>query len=265
MKKLIFSLLVLTLQISQAQTTLNTAKTLNIAAKQRMLSQKMAKAKVCIALDVDAANATKELEASMTIFDEALKFLAALKTNNEITVRIVKVQNLWFEYQKNLVNPTTKSMNLVVDASADVLVACNDLVQDLKKFYATGSLTKSQYETNINDAVVTAGSLRYLSQQLALLNIYSYSNKEIDTTPQLLETNFNFEKAITNLLTCEANDYKIDLLISKVYAEWNLIKAQTATVKIEPLKMNEQCNSILALADRLTNVYVDLLDKNQTD
>ena len=245
--------------IGHSQETLSSSKILNIAAKQRLLSQKMAKAKVCVVQNINAAAAAKELATSTTIFDESLKLLSTLKISASATSKINKIQAEFLSFKEELNNPAPSSMDKVVTSSADLLTECDNLVIDLKYFYATSPAGKSSNELVINDAVVAAGSMRYLSQQLALYNIYSYTKNDIDVSTQLIETNFKVEKAVSNLLTCEANNSEIDDQIALVYSEWNKIKAQTKTAKIEPSIMIEKCNTILSLADKLTNMYVDML------
>ncbi len=75
------------------------AKTINLAGKQRMLTQKMTKELLLVAngIDVDAnsANAKK----TVALFDKTLKDLIAGSPNDKITAQLKVVQGLLAEYQ----------------------------------------------------------------------------------------------------------------------------------------------------------------------
>ena len=94
--------------------------------------------------------------------------------------------------------------------------------------------------------------------KLALYNIYSFGNKAADVNVENIETLYRFDEAITFLLTSQVNTPEIDVLISEVYKEWNLIKEQNKNYRIEPIEMNTKCNKIFSLGDKLVSMYVGL-------
>jgi|GEM_PF-5307818 len=90
------------------------AQTINLAGKERMLSQKMAKELLLIANNLKSDKNIKSLKSGGEFFKKTLNRLIQNRENlkdKEILKRIVHIQNLWLDYQKKLVNTdfTTES------------------------------------------------------------------------------------------------------------------------------------------------------------
>jgi len=156
-----------------AATNQEMAGVINLAGKQRMLTQKMSKEILLIAKGVDADANKGNLKATATLFDKTLKGLIAgdaelklPKTEDPaIVAQLEKVQGLWTEFDK--------SVNAVLggDTSAAVLTAVaqqnlpllknmNKAVQMYAK--ASGSSLDPAMATTIN----LAGKQRMLTQKM---------------------------------------------------------------------------------------------------
>ena len=120
-----------------AQSTLTPGSAINVAGKQRFLSQRMGKDYVFNVLGKQVDLATKEMQTSMILFDENLKALKAYVPKSTAAL-LTKEETLWLEYRKLLVTkPTKESAQAVLNANSQLQAATNDVVVDLVKWAAT--------------------------------------------------------------------------------------------------------------------------------
>lgn len=120
-----------------AQSTLTPGSAINVAGKQRFLSQRMGKDYVFNVLGKQVDLATKEMQTSMILFDENLKALKVYVPKSTAAL-LTKEETLWLEYRKLLVTkPTKESAQAVLNANSQLLAATNDVVVDLVKWAAT--------------------------------------------------------------------------------------------------------------------------------
>ena len=250
-----------------AQVNLNPAQVTNIAAKQRMYSQRLAKSKISKAYFIDVENAQKEITMGLIIFEENLKILGNYNASPEYKQKIDRVASLWTDYAQYIKSDDNSSINKIYKNNTELLDACNDVVKELNSYFKSkGTSEKTNYESQVSEFAATSGRLRYLSQRLALYYVYAYKNNNKSTT-ELKSSMDLFETTLTTLLTCQFNNSEIDENISKIYSEWNKLKNLTSTdgtIKISeksiaPEIMMENCNKILSLGEKLTGMYVSLL------
>ena len=259
MKKQILFALLLLINFTFAQTGLTNAQVLNIAAKQRSLSQRMAKARVCIGMNILTDVSNKELATSKIIFEENLKLLKNFNGNSAVTAKYDRLVEKWELFRPSLEGTDLDGTKKVMSTNTEVLFAGDALVDEIKNFFKQSSgANKSESENEIAEAIVNAGRLRQYSLRMALYNIYSFGNKTADVNVENIETLYRFDQAITFLLTSQVNTPEIDVLISEVYKDWNLIKDQNKNYRIEPIEMNTKCNKIFSLGDKLVSMYVAL-------
>ncbi len=105
--------------------TAEIALVINLAGRQRMLTQKMTKEYLLVALDIDAEENRRNLAATMALFDTTLKGL--LDGNDQlpptkdpaIRAQLKKVMDLWARFAPLLKQPPTKE-NLLAIAEANL-------------------------------------------------------------------------------------------------------------------------------------------------
>lgn len=259
MKKILLPLILVFLNFSYAQDVVTEAQILNTAGKQRLLSQIVARGRVCVTLNISKDVSTKEINASKIMFEDNLKVIKDYAANTLVKEKVDQLEQKWNSYKLHLDGNDLIGMKKVISLNTEVLLAADDVVEELKNLII---LKNFQSQTTTDDAiassVVNSGRLRYLSQRLALYYIYSYENKEVNVNAEIRETFSYFDQSIKALLTSDVNTADIDVLISKLFTEWTQLKTQNKTSRISPLEMLKKCDNILTLADKITNIYVSM-------
>lgn len=132
---------------------------INKAGRQRMLSQRMAKAYFQLGLEVDVERSRKVLAASVDLFDRQLADLKRYAPTAEIRDTYDKLERSWLAYKDLLLSssPSPESGRRVLDASEGVLALAQRATALLERHAGTaaGRLTDM------------AGRQRMLSQRMA--------------------------------------------------------------------------------------------------
>ena len=266
-KILTLALLLIFSFINHAQILLNPAQITNIAAKQRMYSQRLSRAKVSKIYNVDADNMQRQLTTGIILFEENLKVLGSYVASNEYKLKVDQVNYLWKDFIKQIESDDVSAANKIIKTNSELLNACNEVVKELNVYFKSkGGSEKSNYESQIADFCATSGRLRYLSQRLSLYYVYAFNNASKPPV-ELKNTMDLFETTLSTLLTCQFNNSEIDENISKVYIEWNKLKSLVGEdgkivvneKSVSPETMIENCDRILALGEKITGMYVALL------
>lgn len=132
---------------------------INKAGRQRMLSQRMAKAYFQIGQGVDVERSQRTLDASVSQFDRQLVELKNYAPTPEIRDTYLSLQQAWLAYKDALIGtaPNKTSGRSALAISEDVLRLANQGTMQLEKY--AGS--KAGHLVNL------AGRQRMLSQRMA--------------------------------------------------------------------------------------------------
>jgi len=132
---------------------------INKAGRQRMLSQRMGKAYLALAQNVEENLARQVLDRSLALFDRQLVELKAYAANPELKDTYLALEGAWSDYKTSLIGAApTKAGGAAVMASAG-------------KVLALAHKGTQQYEALLNKPigklVNVAGRQRMLSQRMA--------------------------------------------------------------------------------------------------
>lgn len=118
---------------------LNTA--INKAGRQRMLSQRMAKAYLQIGQGVDTARSQRALDASIALFDRQLVELKNYAPAPEIRATYQTLERVWLDYKDALVGsaPSRTKAADVLRLSDEVLALAHQGTEQLEKRAGTGA------------------------------------------------------------------------------------------------------------------------------
>lgn len=162
MRVLFSALLALTLAVAGGEalaqiTNINMA--INKAGRERMLSQRMAKAYFQIGLQVDAERSKKVLDASVAAFDSQLAELKDFAPTPEIKNTYQKLEAVWLNYKNELLGslPSQESGRKVLAMSEEVLALAHQGTVQLEKVSGTTA----------GRLINISGRERMLSQRMA--------------------------------------------------------------------------------------------------
>ncbi|CAH0353013.1 type IV pili methyl-accepting chemotaxis transducer N-terminal domain-containing protein [Aquabacterium sp. CECT 9606] len=149
-----------TLTALPAQAEINSLnEAINKAGRQRMLSQRMAKAWLAVGQEIDAERAEKILLESMALFDRQFVELKAYAPSSEIRRTYLAMEPLWSDYKSALIGSTPErnsALNLLA-LDAQVLKLSHQGTEQLEQYSGRA----------VGKLVNLAGRQRMLSQRTA--------------------------------------------------------------------------------------------------
>jgi len=172
-KKLLLLALLFTLFVEATPTQKEIANIINLAGKQRMLTQKMSKEALLIAKEIDSKKNREELKKTIILFDTTLYALLdgdrALKLpkteDKKIRKRIKKIEKLWKAF-KPFIDKVAQgkfnrtSLKAIEMGNMPLLSTMNSVVKMYEEKYS--SALQQNRATTIN----LAGKERMLSQKM---------------------------------------------------------------------------------------------------
>jgi len=166
----------------------NTAKTINLAGRERMLIQKMTKELLLIASNIKSDSYIKSLQKDGRLFqsklDDLIKDRDRIKDKN-LYKRVIDIQKLWKEYQDIIANTelskegikifNEKEEKLVEKMSKDLMFVARLI--DSQRYQINLTQTENRFDT----------TLKALMHGDDTLGIKASSNKEIQEQLQKVE------------------------------------------------------------------------------
>jgi Type IV pili methyl-accepting chemotaxis transducer N-term len=281
MKKIIFKTALITVvtffKIS-GQTVTNPAPvaislgaSINISGKQRMLTQRMAKAYMYMGMNVNTDVATKEKNNSIILFEENLKTLLAFTPTEKVKTLLIKEESLWKDYKKLIVSEVTKeNARQILETNTTILNACDDVVKAYVEYAATlqkevDGVSAGIIAENIN----TSGRQRMLSQRLTFYYAaYVWGVAESATALRLKNLAEFLQQNFSKLITSEVNNTEIDDAMAGVVGDWREIEEKCVKDNcftfenkgVEVGKMYSFSTTVLSKMDKITAMYAKLLE-----
>ncbi len=266
----LFVLLFVSVNLSFAVTDKEMGIIINLAGKQRMLTQKMSKDALLIAEGIDVEKNKKDLQSSMELFEKTLKglmygdkSLRLVRTNDkEIMAQLKKVDSLWQDFKKDL------QKVLKGDTSKEVLLNISKknvpLLKNMHKavvMFVKKSGNLSKLDKFTANAINIAGRQRMLTQkmskELLLIDLGIEKEKNRRNLERTIKT---FDSSLNGLLNgdeklglkpCPLKHIKRQLLIVKGY--WDQINPTLHENKYSKAKLK-------AITDAL-NLTLNEMDK----
>jgi len=194
--------------VAQALTSQQMGLVINLAGKQRMLTQKMSKEAFFIAKGVSVDANKAALTKTAALFDKTLKGLISgdsglklPKTDNpEIIAQLNKVSTLWTEFNQSIQavaggDTSPEVLNKIATQNIPLLKNMNKAVQMFAK--SSGSKLDAGMAKTIN----LAGKQRMLTQKMTKELLMVANNIDADNSKKSLNgTVALFEKTLTGLV-----------------------------------------------------------------
>ncbi len=231
------------------------AHLIDIAGKQRMLSQKIAKAYFFLGQGIRKDKTRQQLYSSLEEFSANLDVIKAQVNMPEIQDMLVYIEMAKQEMAGLVKKPyDNRSAALVLDYSEALLEGSQDIVTRLE------GLSKKKKEHIVN----TAGRQRMLTQRIAKYYIaYQAGFKDHNTVEQLHQAVSEFEEAQRELRSYKRNTPQIAAKLSKVNNLWRVVSRFYKNVKTGglPVIVLSTTDHIMDTMNEVTHLYVALLQR----
>ena len=238
--------------VSASAAKYSNTELLNIAGKQRMLSQRIAKNYFYIGKGVNASKATKQLKASVKEFNKAQSTLAGAIKDDEVQNMIMFVDMSNEEFAE--ISTEKYSLDngaLVLDLSESMLEGSQYVVAALKK----GSKKTS------SAIVDMSGKQRMLSQRIAKYYIsYQAGIKDKNSIVQMKEAVAEFSKAHKKLMANKTNSAAINKELKKIDKLWKIVYKFYNNIEKGglPVIVYKTTDDIMKKMNDITKMYVKL-------
>lgn len=231
---------------------------INKAGRERMLSQRMAKAYFQLGQQVDAERSRKILENSVAVFDRQLVELKAYAPTPEIKDTYLKLEKSWLAYKDVLLGaaPSTANGKKVLELSEEVLSLAHQGTVQLEKQAATAA----------GRLVNVAGRQRMLSQRMAkFYQAMAWGVADNSATAELEKARKDFTAAQQELAAAPPNTQPIKDGLGLVQQQWfffdNAISQRAGSDKRPSLAVATTSERILEEMETVVGLYEKLPPK----
>ncbi|MCW8917310.1 MAG: type IV pili methyl-accepting chemotaxis transducer N-terminal domain-containing protein [Gammaproteobacteria bacterium] len=226
------------------------ATAVNKAGQQRMLSQRIAKAYLMAAADVNVQEANKQLDESIGLFEQNQQLLLEFASNSTIKEKVQAVSTLWDEVKITAVSKVSEEKAKRFIAQTDELLSRSQAVVD----------ELAQLGGNASKIIATSGMQRMLSQRLVKYYVaYYYGIRDPAIADEFIKSRDRYDANHRVLLGYSGNSADLTEKLKKVSMQWEYAKRglenfqDTATMK--PFIVSVTMENILKKMDEITSVY----------
>jgi len=241
---------------SLAGSDLTLTEAVNIAGRQRMLTQRMVKAYCQIGVGVTPDASQSQLNGAVDLFEQQLTTLEKqFASHTQVSQELGIIRNTWDAFRTVVTRPVNKPhAQQIADTSDRLLASSNKVVGLLQD--ASGT----EYARLVN----ISGRQRMLSQRAAklyLLSVWGLDNPELRN--DLMQTSDEFATALEQLQSSTANTRTIAQQLREVNDLW---VSFASALNIEgsatfPLIVADASEKILQHFEEITFLYQTLSDQ----
>jgi len=225
---------------------------INIAAKQRMLSQRIAKDYLYVHKNIAMSRTERELETSLKNFFESHKFLVQAIKNEEINNILEFVELSSNDFNQTINKPfTLDNAQLVLDLSESMLEGSQYVVDSLK----------SSINIEESKIIEIAGKQRMLAQRIAKYYIaYQAGIKDDNTVRSMRQTVTEFDKNLKVLIVYKSNTPIIRKKINEVNRLWKIVHKFYNNIEKGglPLIVFNTTDKITKKMNEITQIYLSV-------
>jgi len=237
-----------------AEKIANIHQAVNKSGLQRMLSQRMLKEYIMIAMNSTFDNPQEGLKRDIKLFDKNLEELSKFAKDSKIKDSLAKEESIWKEAKKLLLLPPTKDRVKEIDKKLDEL---------LENAEYTTKLFEKESGKKDDEIINISGRQRMLSQKMAshyMLKVLGFKDKDIEDGLQSAIK--LFDDSLNLLIKTELNTPKIMEKLNSVQKDFTFFKVMSkSNSKFIPSLIYRKSNLILQEMNGVTELYVIELSK----
>lgn len=242
---------------------LNPNQMINIAGKQRMLSQKIAKAYLMKATGYQNSGVNKDFSISKIIFQRNMESLSANAEdvfNSKVKYAVNTEAKEWLKFKKLLDLPINKTNALKVLEGANVLLkSAHAVVISME----SGNINVNKYKSskNLLSTINLSGKQRMLSQRACLYYIAARLFQDKENYQMLSALFHDIDNALITLLNNELNSPDIEEAIGNALLTFEDLRSKRESFlngNISPELVFEATNTLTKQFDKVTHLYSEL-------
>ncbi|MCW8905651.1 MAG: type IV pili methyl-accepting chemotaxis transducer N-terminal domain-containing protein [Sedimenticola sp.] len=246
------SLLLASLPAASAEPGISLAEAINIAGRQRMLSQRIVKSYLQMGQDIRYRVARRHLQSSIVLFEQQLNMLKAFTDDPETSRGLALVEKLWAPVKAVATGPVRRENAKKLREDAEQLLAA---AHQVVLILADQSGTEQGHLVNI------AGRQRMLSQRMG--NLYMLMSWKFDD--ELYQQDYKvatreFDEALQELINSNENTPEISDLLRRVQQNWNMYNLSNRMDgdHFVPGLVARMLDKILTQMNQVTGLYAAL-------